>query len=95
MNFELLAWSLTLEAYNEAIVIVLTVQIVVTNIRVAEASTNGRLGSVPDKPAELAKAMDRTFAKIKASCAGFSDYVDVEVIEAVVHIEVAPLESNP
>ena len=73
----------------------LTIQIVIANIRVAEPTANGCLSSVPKKAAEFAETIDRTSAKIEASSAGFADYVDVKGIEAIIPVEVEPLESNP
>jgi hypothetical protein len=50
------------------------------------------LGIVLEKPGDLAKAMNRTSAKIKAPTVGLGYYVDVEVTETVVPIKVEPLE---
>ena len=62
------------------------------DIRVTEASADRILRLIPKEPAELSKAVDGTSAEVKATRASFGDDVDVEVVEAIVAIEVAPFE---
>lgn len=67
-------------------------QVIVANIGVTEASADRVRRPVPKEPAELSKPVDGTSAEVKAASACCGDDVDVEVVEAIVAVEVAPFE---
>src|SRR5258705_8120004 len=81
-----------LETHNKTVAIVRTIYVAATNIRVSESKASFSQTGVLKELPEFPKTIDGTRAKVEAPSVTLSDDVDVEIIEAVISVETAPLE---
>jgi hypothetical protein len=84
--------STALDAHNEAKTVILTIDVVVSNIWMAESPIYRSLFCVSNEPAEFSKAVDSAFTKIDPTSTRFGNNVDMEVFETIVSVEVKPFK---